>query len=84
MKSQNEDLDDMYLEFPTQTEPPYLGESSWRCTRSFGTEEDSIASFYRLIPKTRKVTDNKHQLALTRLAQYDPLKQEELDKIVFR
>eukprot|EP00288_Rhodomonas_lens_P019202 CAMPEP_0177694568 /NCGR_PEP_ID=MMETSP0484_2-20121128/3002_1 /TAXON_ID=354590 /ORGANISM="Rhodomonas lens, Strain RHODO" /LENGTH=646 /DNA_ID=CAMNT_0019205453 /DNA_START=26 /DNA_END=1966 /DNA_ORIENTATION=+ len=48
------------MEFPLQTEPPYTG---------FGTEEDSIASFYRLIPRPRA---------------FDALKQEELDKIIFR
>eukprot|EP00286_Rhodomonas_abbreviata_P009235 CAMPEP_0181324586 /NCGR_PEP_ID=MMETSP1101-20121128/20444_1 /TAXON_ID=46948 /ORGANISM="Rhodomonas abbreviata, Strain Caron Lab Isolate" /LENGTH=645 /DNA_ID=CAMNT_0023432783 /DNA_START=141 /DNA_END=2078 /DNA_ORIENTATION=+ len=48
------------MEFPLQTEPPYTG---------FGTEEDSIASFYRLLPRPRA---------------FDALKQEELDKIIFR
>jgi len=48
------------IEFPQQIEPPYLG---------FGTEEDSIASFYRLVPKQ---------------TTSDALKQSELDKIVFR
>ncbi|KAJ1465395.1 hypothetical protein T484DRAFT_1864937 [Baffinella frigidus] len=48
------------VEFPQQHEPPYIG---------YGTEEDSIASFYRLVPKPRT---------------FDALKQEELDKIVFR
>jgi len=48
------------IEFPQQSEPPYQG---------FGTEEDSIASFYRLVPKG---------------AQFDALKQSELDKVVFR
>ena len=38
-------IPDELIEFPQQTEPPYQG---------FGTEEDSIASFYRLVPKTAK------------------------------
>jgi hypothetical protein len=57
---QNMELREELLEFPQQTEPPYQG---------FGTEDDSIASFYRLVPKGK---------------QYDTLKQSELDKIVFR
>ena len=48
------------IEYPIQTEPPYTG---------YGTEEDSIASFYRLVPKA---------------PSYDALKQEELDRIIFR
>jgi hypothetical protein len=56
----NIQLQEELIEFPQQTEPPYLG---------FGTEEDSIASFYRLVPKA---------------TQFDALKQSELDKIVFR
>jgi hypothetical protein len=53
-------LPEELIEFPQQTEPPYQG---------FGTEEDSIASFYRLVPKS---------------TTFDALKQSELDKIVFR
>jgi len=48
------------IEYPVQTEPPYTG---------YGTEEDSIASFYRLVPKA---------------PSFDALKQEELDRIIFR
>eukprot|EP00281_Chroomonas_sp_CCMP1168_P026865 CAMPEP_0206237264 /NCGR_PEP_ID=MMETSP0047_2-20121206/14173_1 /ASSEMBLY_ACC=CAM_ASM_000192 /TAXON_ID=195065 /ORGANISM="Chroomonas mesostigmatica_cf, Strain CCMP1168" /LENGTH=619 /DNA_ID=CAMNT_0053661689 /DNA_START=87 /DNA_END=1946 /DNA_ORIENTATION=- len=48
------------IEYPQQIEPPYTG---------YGTEEDSIASFYRLVPKA---------------PSFDALKQEELDKIIFR
>jgi hypothetical protein len=53
-------LQEELIEFPQQTEPPYQG---------FGTEEDSIASFYRLVPKS---------------TTFDALKQSELDKVVFR
>mmetsp|Transcript_35755 Transcript_35755/g.70052 ORF Transcript_35755/g.70052 Transcript_35755/m.70052 type:complete len:393 (-) Transcript_35755:35-1213(-) len=51
---------DELIEYPIQTEPPYTG---------YGTEEDSIASFYRLVPKP---------------PSFDALKQEELDRIIFR
>lgn len=49
-----------FVEYPLQTEPPYTG---------YGTEEDSIASFYSLVPKA---------------PSFDALKQEELDRIIFR